>query len=205
MRTITTLGRALTMLLVLGAVSAGGATAHTWKQSGIPLTQPVSVSWTSKLLFEDTYHDFSYECTLAHKGTVGAGALGEIASITSTSGAKVIPCTVVNGGPGQFRTVEVEAYHLPWKTELVTLGGELRDLVSGGGWLIKASGLLGKETDQCASSKGTNTAMKNFGLGVEAIYDENSPATECTNTSGNKFKTSGVEDIIASAGELLVN
>jgi hypothetical protein len=203
MRIVKTLTGVLGVLLAFGALSASGAEAHEWKLNGVALTKAVSVAWTSTLKFEDTYHEMNFRCTIAYQGTVGPGTAGEITGITSTSGAKLIPCTVEKGGIYGYKTVELEAEKLPWKTTLVTSGSELRDSIAGYLWAIHASGGgAGSETNDCGAE--SSTAMRDYSLGVEATFDAESPTTHCDNDPHGGLRTKGVEDIEASSGTLSV-
>jgi hypothetical protein len=202
MRTIKSLTTALAMLIAFGALAAPGAFAHEWRKNGLVLTKAVEVEWKSTITLKNTKSNYVLECTMNHKGAVGPLAHSEITSITGELGEKKIPCRVVTPGGICSQSAEIEALHLPWASELTTIGGELRNQLttSATEWKLycKASGE--KFTDFCGVS--STTAMHNFSHGVEEIYDSKSPETDCL--TGIGLRTTGVEIPLTEVGILSV-
>ncbi len=191
MKIIKTLAVYLAMLTI-GAVAAGAASAHEWKVNGKPLTKPFTTFSWGKLEFQEE-NGLKWKCGV-HEGlgSVGPGAAGEITKLEVES-----PCTVINGGIYKYTTVSMKPLGLPWKTTLVTAGGELRNEFAGGGWAVTASGgPYGKEEDLCVFS-GTNAAAVNSykeheGYFVNLTFDEKSPAGKCADPFGpNAFHMKG--------------
>ena len=187
------------------ALSAGAATAHSWRINGSPVAKSKEVVATSKLTFENTHEGFySFQCSINDKGTVGTLGLGEITSITSEAGAKSISCTIVHSSTYCGSAVEIEALGLPWKTELVTLSGALRNGISNSAeWKVTCKGVAGTLVNYCVASP--NTGVKNVTTGVEEVYDGSSPSTKCFNDgAGAVFVTTGTELLkTREAGEIL--
>jgi hypothetical protein len=204
MKVLTSAGATLVALLSLAALTTASASAHYWAHNGIPLTAAEKVESFGTLHFNEGAVGVSYRCTLDGKVTVGPGALGEVTSVVSEKGASVIPCTVEKVGIFDDTSVEIKAVNLPWKTELVTLYEELRNLKleTGGtpGWEVKLnSPSNGKETWACVAAG--STAMHNKVSGVEAVYNEKTPVTKCSVPWGaSKFQTSGSEEIFFPFG-----
>jgi hypothetical protein len=176
------------------ALSASAATAHSWRVNGSPLTGNKEVRGTSKLTFENTHEGFySFSCSISAKGTVSTLGLGEITSITTEAGVKAIPCTIVHSSTYCQSAMEIEALGLPWKTELATLSGELRNSITNAAeWKVTCKGIAGTLVNYCVAS--ANTGIKNVATGVEEIYDSNSPRTKCFNDgAGTVLITSGTE------------
>lgn len=203
MKLIKLLGITSLVLLALGALTATAASAHAWENKKAPITEPHNVIGTATLSFEDKWRADKFTCKITSKATVKPGAIGEITGIASKTGAKEIPCEA-HESPG-CSTVTIEAKFLPWKTELATIGGELRDTIKPAGefltpqWTVRCTGTEGKITETCEASP--NTALKNYSAGVEAIYDAKSPATNCSAGPAGTFTTKGTEDITFANGE----
>lgn len=174
--------------LSLCGLFAASASAHTWRINGAELTSPREITATAKIEFNETSTEERDKCTFNIGGTVGAGAAGKIASITSTSGAKAVKCEHAHG-TYCLAGYETEAVNLPWATELVTINGLLRDeFKSGGGgtpgWSVKCNGIFGKVSFTCTASK--NAGIANGLEAVEATFDEKSPRSTCTLGAGSE-------------------
>ena len=201
MKFIKSLGIASLALLALGALTASAASAHAWEIKKEPIIENRNVTGTATLQFEEKHIGAQLTCKLTSKGIVKHGGLGEITSITSNTGAKEIPCE--NNKPLGCSAWTIEAKILPWKTELATIGGELRNKIFtttelvGPQWTIRCQGF----SDICEASP--NAALKNYSKGVEAIYGAKSPATSCAEAPAGTFTTKGTEDITLNGGEVL--
>ncbi|HEY3828915.1 MAG TPA: hypothetical protein VGL57_06940 [Solirubrobacteraceae bacterium] len=191
----------LVVALALGALSASAAMAHEWKVSGNPVISPTKAESEGTLQFENTTEQYSFQCKFRRKVELEPGGLGEITSITSTSGAKVLKCETKTSSACE-KEAEIEALHLPWRTELVTINGELRNkIVKGGGqpeWKITCFLFRIKTPNWCYAT--TNAGIKNSGSLVEEIYDAKSPHTLCTNDGGEPFVTKGTELLVSTSG-----
>ncbi|HEY3830592.1 MAG TPA: hypothetical protein VGL57_15485 [Solirubrobacteraceae bacterium] len=203
MKTIKMLGLTVVAMLALGGLSASAATAYEWQINGAALVKPAAAHWTSTIKFENTAEAYSFSCTIAHKGTLGTGASGEITSITSSGGAKAIPCELTHGSSDCTSAMEIEALGLPWATELATVGGELRNKIAGSPeWKVRCKGVGGEaRTNWCVVSP--NAGPHNVTGGVEEIYDSNSPHTTCLDDGGNPFVTRGIEFLSPEGGGTL--
>lgn len=204
MRTIKSLTTALAMLIAFGALAAPGALAHEWRKGGLVLTKAAEVEWKSTITLKNTHSDYTLECTMNHKGAVGPLAHSEITSITGEHGEKKIPCRVVTPGGVCSQSAEIEALHLPWASELATIGGELRNQLTKSiavpEWKLYCEASDEKFIDYCSVSP--NTAMHNFSKGVEEIYDGKSPETDCLRGLG--LRMTGVEIPLTEVGILSV-
>lgn len=208
MKGIKALGAAMLALLALGSLSATAASAHTWDINGSSpsFAEPMKASGT--LTFSATYL-LSYSCPVYMEGKVGPGAAGEITSVTNKVGGSPILCTVLSGGLGGWETVEVKAIGLPWKTEIASVGGELRDRIlgSGSGWeVFEHREGHANQTLVCRGE--TNTLMQNVpsSFGVEAIYNAKSPSQSCNSPEGGQaLKTTGSELVTSPTGTLSVS
>ncbi|HEY3828022.1 MAG TPA: hypothetical protein VGL57_02385 [Solirubrobacteraceae bacterium] len=201
MKTIKTLGLTLVMTLALGALSASAAMAYEWQINGVGLTKASEVHWTSTLSFENSTEGYAFRCTIAHKGTVSTGGAGEITSVTSSGGAKAIPCELTVHSNDCTSALEIEAVNLPWHTELAAVSGELRDKLTGSPEIkVLCKGIGGESRSNWC--KPSTVGPHNVSGGVEEIYDSNSPHTVCFDDGGAPFVTHGVESLTVSAGTL---
>jgi hypothetical protein len=154
----------------------------------VEIKAATKVTEEGELEFEDSKTSLGavrLKCKVVSVGTVGPGAEDTIEKVT-TSGCKVVKGTC--GSP------TVEAIHLPWKTELTEIGGEVRDVLKSGG-----TGLPGYKSTCTVIIKVTDTceAETNAGVGysltegfAEVKFDPKSPKATCTQS---KEKTGTVE------------
>ena len=211
-----TLGAAFVAALMLGALLATGASAHSWRLNGSELTKPSAFEDPASLEFENTHYGDNDLCSFVENGAVGAGALGEITSITNKTGEKIVKCEVLRTGLCAS-AVEFEAYDLPWATEITTVNGVLRDVIKADGhgapgWKIKCKALGSPYEFICEAA--TNTGIANSSKGAELSYDASSPKTGCTIGGSGIFAThgavrlttaSGIFSVGPETGEWLVN
>ncbi len=190
-KTIRTLVTTSVAMLVLGAAGATTAAAHEWRQFGAPLVTAKEVQSTSTLTFENTAEGTTMRCALHQKGKVGPGAVSEITSITSEAGATKIPCTVVEDKTQECKTVEVEAFNLPWKSELVTLYEGLRNKLFEEPHHPEWRYYCGPSGDHNWCGVAPSAAIKNSTGGVEVIDDSKTPKTRCLVGQGEPFRTTG--------------
>ncbi len=187
---VKTFGLTLLALMAVGAISAAGATAHAWKHSShTELVSPEKFIAIGAITFDDTHHGNSYSCTIREEGTVGRGAVGQITSITGEYPKKAITCNRQSGSePCGNGEIVVEAVHLPWATELATIGGSLRNEIKLGSppsqaeWAITCKGWIGGTfSERCLAN--TYTGVQNLSNGeVETFFSKGefqSPSLEC--------------------------
>jgi hypothetical protein len=196
-----TLGFTFTALLAFGALWVAGASANSWKMNGSPLTQPRSFTAEGTVEVEERYRGDRYSCAFQQEGTVGPGATGEI------TGKKVYKCAD-KGGRLCESAVELEAVHLPWKTELVTVNGVVRYKVTNGGsgkpyWEIKCTGQGGKIEELCTGAE-TAMGMINVPTGVKASFDSESTKGSCVAGANEMLILNGTETIKNGEGTLSV-
>jgi hypothetical protein len=205
MKTIKTFGAALLALLACGVLSASAAEAYEWQIGGSPLTKAEAVESTSTVTFENTKEGYEFSCAIARKGTVSTGGKGEITSIASSGGAKAISCTLKHSDADCESAMEIEAVGLPWATELVAVGGELRDkLTATHEWKVKCKEVGGLTRTNSCNATGS-VGPHNVNGGVEQIADSDSPRTGCSLDGGEAFVTKGAELLTASAGTLSIS
>lgn len=205
---IQILGLALVSALMLSALAAGSASAaelHQWLlvhdlsgggQVHLLLAAPIRVHTEGLLLLEDSTPGTKVHCHGFGAGTVGPHGLDLTESITLEllGTKKTISCTFDKVGLCKSGTEPVaEAVHLPWHTQLLLRGTQVRDLIlahGGGtpGYAVTCTNILGgKTTDECleAPSKPASTLMKNeIGSGVLGTFNTESPAANCSQAGG---------------------
>lgn len=193
---------AVVVVSALGALSVATASAHEWRVGGISVTGPTGAGSEGTLLFENIPEHWSSECEVRRQVTLLPGGLGEVTSIKTKTGAKLMKCPTKTSG-GCETEAEIEAVNLPWRTELATISGELRDkIVKIGGepeWKITCRYFGFKTIDWCKAS--TNTAVHNSVNLVEEIYDAKSPGGLCQNDGASPaFFVKGMELVYSPSG-----
>lgn len=196
MKTIKTVLVVFTAVFALTAVSATGASAHTWKQKGVALKAAVKFYSKQNLRFSEKT-GLKIECSVVEEGTVGPGASGEITS------AKAKECHSIAGCEASS-PIEVEAYSgLPWKTELVTLYEGLRNQITTTGsklWKIQCKLSGSKWVNYCEVTP--NMAIANAKTSAEEVYDGKAPSGNCFYGPGGNFNTEGggvIENLIGES------
>ncbi len=176
---------------------------YEWEE----ITSARAVTEEGELEFEDSKTSLGavrLKCKVVSTGEVGPGSEGNVEKVT-TSGCKVVKGTC--GSP------TVEAVHLPWKTELTEIGGQMRDVLKSGG-----TGLPGykstctviiKVTDTCEGE--TNAALDyNLTEGLtEVEFDSKSPKATCTQSKAETGSIEGTlkattKGIMAARGKLVL-
>ncbi len=199
MRIIKMLGAAFVAVLALGAVAAAGASALEWLLNGKPITAKTAVKSTGELLLKDDKEKIAVKCSGHDEGSVSPEGKDEITSITGLSGELNAPCTVEEGSLCESATAM--AVNLPWATELVTVEGAIRDLITtaNSGWAVTCKTIIGEVTDTCEGM--TSTGMDNVTEGVLALFDaisRENPA-ECSRTKEKVGLVTG-SDLIEESG-----
>jgi hypothetical protein len=205
---IQIIGLALVSAIVMSAVAAGSASAETelkWQwllfhsatEQHLLLSKPELVESEGLVLLTD--HNFPASGATVHcrgfdLGTVGPHGLDLIKSITlELLGTKksVLCLLTTAGGCKEGKMPTAEAINLPWHTQLILHGTQVRDLILGHGggapgWKVTCESAIGTATieDTCEEEVGKpgSTLMKNEGLaGVLGEFKEaENPRAKCS-------------------------
>ena len=170
-------GLALVALLAFGASSASAAKPGTWKVGGAEVLSAKPFYASGTIEIQENYYGNTFKCPFVQEGAVGPGAAGEI------TGKKVFNCTTGNRAPCNG-SVELEAVNLPWKTELVTVAGLLRDKIKNGGsgtpqWMLKCKGSSGETYNSYCTGAETSLGVRGYSEGVKATFDNESAHGTC--------------------------
>jgi hypothetical protein len=185
-------------VMLVAAVTASAASAYEWQINGTGAPSNTPVKWTSTIHFENIKEGYAVECKIQHVGTIGSGGLGKITSITSTGGAKVIPCAMAKSSVDCESAVELEAVNLPWSTELAVANNELQNKPTGSPewkFTCKPAG-GGLRTNKCAVA---STIPHNVATGVEQEYVAK-PFSLCQEDFGETLRAYGAELITSTSG-----
>jgi hypothetical protein len=172
----------------LVSASAFAEAGMEWLENGNAITTNKASDSTGALKLKDTTNNVEVECSGLGAGTVGANGADEITTILTAGGSASIPCTVLNKGTlGCEEPTHAEALNLPWVTQLILVGAEVRDELkahAGGGspgWKTECT-IFGvfKVAQECTSASG-NTAIENVAGGVNATFDAKTANAACTN------------------------
>jgi hypothetical protein len=205
MRKAKTMGLALVAMLAFGALTTAAASAHEWLSNGAPMATSSGTYGDLNLNFEESHFKLKAVCRMYQKGVVGPGNKGKIESIISqaTETAAVICENARPSGIYCYESpITIEAAHLPWTTELASVGGELRDVIEATGepeWIISCKGALGSFREVCSAA--TNLGAQNLTGHVEGIFDSKSPAGSCA--IGELLRFSGSTEFRLSNGHSL--
>ena len=186
-------------MLALWGVAPALAGARSWHLNGAPITGSVATGWKGTLKFNDTPEPVgpvAVECEDTAEGSVGPGGVGEVTKWSASKCAILKGCEAAGGA-------SVEPVHLPWRSELVVVGGSLRNnLVSSGkgtpGYKLKCRVLGGIHmTEECTGT--LSTAVTNNSSGVTAAF---SPSEKLNCEIGGKETgwLEGSQSIQASGG-----
>jgi hypothetical protein len=169
-----------------------------WKKVG---STPVLVDTkTSKL--ELSSGGTTVECPGTGMGTVGEKGKDLTESIT------VGTCKIVTAGFCET-LISVKPVNLPWSTQLVEVGGELRDLLSSDGngnpgWAVTCKTFLGNKTATCTAADGTTKVTNNVPEDVvEAEFEAKTEKAKCTGGTSSEGSVLGtVTNLALVAGEM---
>jgi len=149
----------------------------------------------------------SVSCTGEDVGTIGPGRFDRVTAINNIVCVPDKNCEKI--------TKEVKPLNLPWQTELVEEGGNLRDKVraengKGAGWAVTCRVLGFEKTDECTTEEGItsveNVWTKGVGKGellVLADFDKNSPNATCTVGEAGSGEVRGTDAILLASGQAL--
>jgi hypothetical protein len=205
---IQIIGLALVSAIVMSAVAAGSASAETelkWQWllfhsatgQHLLLSKPELVESEGLVLLKDSggaAAGATVHCRGFDLGTVGPHGLDLIKSITLEllGTKKSILCLFTD--PGGCRATVMptaEAVNLPWHTQLILRGSQVRDLLLGHGggapgWKVNCASEIGgiPIEDTCLEEEGkpASTLMTNEGLlGVLGTFTESeNPRAKCS-------------------------
>ena len=183
-----------------GTLTAANAVEGWWLNGElIRSAKPAKAS--AKLKFEfpkggPLGETVSVECKVASEGTVGAGLADETTHLSATG------CEV---GLGTCPEPSVTALYLPWHTELATIEGGTRDLITSGTskpqYELKCKGEVDYVCPWAAS-----TAIANVSEGVDGTFDSKADALRCAydGFAGEVASIYGTELIHVSGSTLTV-
>ncbi len=206
MKHVRCFGILLVALLTIGGMQAAGASAHQWEKNKRPVGKgevvPVRVEFNNFPFvseFISTKNREAFRCSFVEKGKLEPGGVQQITEIADkTSGKKAIKCELIL--TGECNTSSIEAVDLPWKAELATVEGELRNVIVSG---TKGSPAWRREckkhenTFHVECPTFTNTRLKIPTVSppeeyLEEIFDSKSPLSICDNfTERVEFSGSG--------------
>ena len=184
MKHLRILGLCLGVVVALSAVVAASASAAVeWALNGHGVGVPMPVPSFGKLKLTDSkvrvLGSVTVECEIRDEGTVGVGGVDEIKTIEAKN------CKTENK---ECKNPKAKAIGLPWKTQLVEVGGKFDDEIKGLenlGWNVECETiLLGKIEDKCTRTSSA-AEVKNVEAGVEARFSEAvSGKAKCTQSEG---------------------
>jgi hypothetical protein len=163
------------------------------------ISSPLATTSEGTLILEDTKAAFGpsrIECEGSDEGTVGPGTADELTKATATK------CKVLSGACSEGSAV-AHAVHLPWKTKLEVINGEVRDKIESSGagepgWNVECTAIF-KVEDTCTGT--TTTGIKNVSTGVDAIFDAKSAHANCTQGGAGSGVVEGTDHILNPTGK----
>jgi hypothetical protein len=159
---------------VKGTEKALGLGTLTLRDTNVPIAGTVEVG-----------------CTGESKGSVGPGKFARIEKIEN------IKCAA---GKNCEKIIKIaEPINLPWQTELIEEGGNIRNKITavngkGAGWAMTCRVLGIEGADECTSEEGT-TLIEDESGSVESIFDSKTAKAKCSvggAKSGEVLGTVGV-------------
>jgi hypothetical protein len=204
---------AITAVAVVALALPGLASAARlpqWHLNGQPLIEfeSVAASGEGKIALtekEPVIGDLTIECSVTYKGSAAASSAGEITALTATGctgisvAGKEYNCASTKAAP-----TTMEAVHLPWRTELVTVEKTTRErIVSGGSgtpgfkWSCHQLGVALKQ--ECVGTLGAR--VTNTESGVTTAF-EPSEKLVCNPGSAEGW-VEGSQKVVATGGDKL--
>jgi hypothetical protein len=202
MRNIKVWGLAFSaMLLISGLAVANASAAPQWTLNGAAIGSAVAKSGAGTFELTDENGFFgstvTVKCTLTLTGTAGPGAADTISTLTISS------CTTVSGVCG---SPTAGAANLPWKTELATIGGVVRDKIlndgkgSPGYWVSCI--IVGNTIKDTCTSERLQPAVTLNTSPVPLVFDAGSGTLDCTLGGAGSGHIRGTITLKSSAGTL---
>jgi hypothetical protein len=204
MRNIKIWGLAFSaMLLISGLAVANASAAPQWTLNSLALTKSVPTTGSGSLTLTDTNGFFgntvSIVCTGTTTGTAGPGAIDTTTTVAVTS------CKTDVGTCGEPKA---EAVNLPWKTELSTVNGVVRDTIKSDGNGkpgYKVECTIGfRVSDTCTSEEGRPKVTLNTSP-VPIEFDSESGNANCSLGGTGAGHVGGNLTVKSTAGTLTVS
>ena len=153
-------------LSAVNATEAAKLSEADWRLDGALFTESVATGWKGKIKLSEPENNTVVECENTAEGSVTPGVAGEITKWPKSTCVGVKTCE--NGST-------VEALNLPWHTELVTVEGVTREVLTGTGHgepgyklACKYEGIILYESKCTASA--LNMTTTNGASGVTAKF-----------------------------------
>jgi len=201
MRNIKVWGLAFSAMFLISGLAVASASAHEWTLNGAPITTAVATTGSGKLTLTDTNGFFgstvSVTCTGTTTGTAGPGAVDTTSTVTVSS------CTTDEGTCGSPSATAVD---LPWKTELSTVNGVVRDTIRADGngqpgYAVTCTVGGFRITDTCKSERGQPKVTLNTSP-VPIEFDAESGTADCTNGGAGAGHVRGSLTVSSKSGTL---
>jgi hypothetical protein len=189
------------MLLISGLAVANASAAPQWTLNGAAIGSAVATTGTGTLELTDTNGFFgstvTIKCSGTTTGTAGPGAANTTTTVTVSS------CSTVSGVCG---SPSATAINLPWKTELITTGGVVRDTIKSDGkgapgYTVKCTIFGATITDTCSSERGQPLVDLNTSP-VPVTFDSGSGTADCTLGGAGAGHVRGTVKVSAKSGTL---
>jgi hypothetical protein len=190
-----------TMLLISGLAVGNASAAPQWTLNNGPISASISTTGTGTLELTDTNGFLGktvvVKCTGTMTGMAGPGPAGTTKTVTVSS------CVTVSGVCG---SPSASAIDLPWKTELSTIEGDVRDTIKADGtgapgYTIKCTIFGSTITDTCTSERGQPLVDLNTGP-VPVTFEAESGTADCTLGGPNAGHVRGTVKVSAKSGTL---
>ncbi|MGN6274485.1 MAG: hypothetical protein ACTHNP_00965 [Solirubrobacterales bacterium] len=212
LRNIRAWGLTLFALFLLSAIATANASAAQWTLNGAAITSAVPTSGTGTLkLTDEAGGPFSepvtVECSGSTTGTAGPGAKDTTSTVTVSS------CRTIEG---ICESPSASAVDLPWSTELVELGGVVRDKIMADGkgepgYKVECTFFGVRTSDICTSKEKEPgrmgmpdvTALNTSPVPLE--FDAGSGTANCTLGGTGKGHVRGAVKVMSSKGTLTVS
>jgi hypothetical protein len=169
-----------------------------WKEVG---ATPIAVTSAGKLKLNSGGTEV--ECEGTNTGTVGEKGKDEIITITVTN------CKIVKAGFCE-ELIKVEPLNLPWLTQLVEVGGKLKNEIkphAGGknpGWAVTCKTFLGNKTVKCTAPKAQTLVTNNIPNDtVETEFNAETENASCEGGTSSEGTVRGIITIKAASGAWL--
>jgi hypothetical protein len=202
MRNIKIWGLAFSaMLLISGLAVANASAAPQWTLNGAAIGSAVATTGSGTLELTDENGFFgstvTVKCSGSTTGTAGPGAADTTTTVTVSS------CTTVAGPCG---SPSASPANLPWKTELATVEGVVRDKITSDGkgapgYTVTCTVLGSRITDTCTSERGQPKVTLNKSP-VPIEFDAGSGTADCTLGGKGAGHVRGSLTVKSSAGTL---
>jgi hypothetical protein len=170
-----------------------------WLQAGATLTKAQATKSTGTVTLTDEGAGMTFECEGTSEGFAGPGSLGEVTKWTASKCTELSSKTSCEKG----KPVTLAAVHLPWRSELATVEGVTRDVLSEDGkgapgyeFKCTVAGIY-KVTDLCTATQ-LDTAMTNVTGGVDAVFD--GEKLKCSVGGAGTGKLEGTQLLEATSG-----